>query len=210
MKPDAPGQAPAGPGGFRDPPRWATPATLEEDVRAHRLHATRTSSKLNPRGERFRSVFFYRLNVVSITPSPPPGSEGRHSGTGGALHPEVQCSFAQERCRTPPGGPGPFQTYSWPGNVRELENVIERAVILNSKSRIMLEDLPPMVKVPQAGRRALARGDGAAPHRPGAAGDEGEREGRGGGVGNRPEDAVPEGGGIRHRYRPRVSGPVRA
>ena len=44
-----------------------------------------------------------------------------------------------------------FQTYGWPGNVRELENVIERAVILNSKSRIMLEDLPPLVKTPQAG-----------------------------------------------------------
>jgi two-component system, NtrC family, response regulator AtoC len=44
-----------------------------------------------------------------------------------------------------------FQAYSWPGNVRELENVIERAVILNSKSRIMVEDIPQFVKAPQGG-----------------------------------------------------------
>jgi transcriptional regulator of acetoin/glycerol metabolism len=31
--------------------------------------------------------------------------------------------------------------YSWPGNVRELQNVIERAVILSSKTRFELGDL---------------------------------------------------------------------
>jgi two-component system, NtrC family, response regulator len=33
-------------------------------------------------------------------------------------------------------------THSWPGNVRELENVIERAVVLNSGGSIDLKDLP--------------------------------------------------------------------
>jgi two-component system NtrC family response regulator len=32
--------------------------------------------------------------------------------------------------------------YSWPGNVRQLENVIERAVVLNSDGVISLDDLP--------------------------------------------------------------------
>ncbi len=32
--------------------------------------------------------------------------------------------------------------YGWPGNVRELENVIERAVVLNSDGLIDLKDLP--------------------------------------------------------------------
>jgi two-component system NtrC family response regulator len=32
--------------------------------------------------------------------------------------------------------------YSWPGNVRELENVIERAVVLNTGGIIRLADLP--------------------------------------------------------------------
>ena len=33
--------------------------------------------------------------------------------------------------------------YSWPGNVRELENVIERAVVLASGTRITGTELPP-------------------------------------------------------------------
>lgn len=43
--------------------------------------------------------------------------------------------------------------YSWPGNVRELENVIERAILLNSGRWITPEDLPPnivLAKIPSA------------------------------------------------------------
>jgi two-component system NtrC family response regulator len=35
-----------------------------------------------------------------------------------------------------------FYAYRWPGNVRELENVIERAVVLNSEGMINQRDLP--------------------------------------------------------------------
>jgi two-component system, NtrC family, response regulator PilR len=35
-----------------------------------------------------------------------------------------------------------FERYSWPGNVRELENVIERAVVLESENRIRKSSLP--------------------------------------------------------------------
>ncbi|WP_404361411.1 sigma-54-dependent transcriptional regulator [Methylotuvimicrobium sp. KM1] len=34
-----------------------------------------------------------------------------------------------------------MQAYSWPGNVRELENVMQRALILKSSKRIVVEDL---------------------------------------------------------------------
>ena len=37
--------------------------------------------------------------------------------------------------------------YHWPGNVRELENALERAVILASSSEVVVNDLPPNVRV---------------------------------------------------------------
>ena len=36
--------------------------------------------------------------------------------------------------------------YSWPGNVRELENSIQRAMVLTTGDRILLEHLPPNVR----------------------------------------------------------------
>jgi DNA-binding NtrC family response regulator len=36
--------------------------------------------------------------------------------------------------------------YPWPGNVRELENVIERGVVLATRDRITVEDLPPPLR----------------------------------------------------------------
>jgi two-component system response regulator AtoC len=44
-------------------------------------------------------------------------------------------------------------SYSWPGNVRELRNVIERAMILENKEYIGVEDLP--VEILDPGQRAL-------------------------------------------------------
>ena len=35
-----------------------------------------------------------------------------------------------------------FERYLWPGNVRELENVIERAVVLESEKKIQKTSLP--------------------------------------------------------------------
>jgi DNA-binding NtrC family response regulator len=39
-----------------------------------------------------------------------------------------------------------LMAYSWPGNVRELRNVIERAMILEDKPEITLEDLPREIR----------------------------------------------------------------
>ena len=36
--------------------------------------------------------------------------------------------------------------YRWPGNVRELEHVIERAVIVTTGDRVVVDDLPPVVR----------------------------------------------------------------
>ena len=34
-----------------------------------------------------------------------------------------------------------LQAYPWPGNIRELENIIERAIIISSSSRLIVEQL---------------------------------------------------------------------
>ena len=43
-----------------------------------------------------------------------------------------------------------LEDYNWPGNVRELENVIERAVVLTSSTRIGVDLIPDAVKTSQS------------------------------------------------------------
>jgi transcriptional regulator with PAS, ATPase and Fis domain len=103
------------------------------------------------REEKFRSDLFYRLNVVSITLPP---LRDRKEDIPALVDHFIRKYNAHSHKTVSDAAPevlSAFQAYSWPGNVRELENVIERAVILNSKSRIMLEDLPPLVKAPLPG-----------------------------------------------------------
>ena len=40
--------------------------------------------------------------------------------------------------------------YRWPGNVRELQNVIEQSVWLAQQSTVELDDLPDIIRTPQA------------------------------------------------------------
>jgi len=52
--------------------------------------------------------------------------------------------------------------YRWPGNVRELEHVIERAVIVTTGDRIIVDDLPPVVR--NADRAPAEAGFSIPPH----------------------------------------------
>jgi DNA-binding NtrC family response regulator len=123
--------------------------TLKTDVRL--VASTNKDLAKLIRDEKFRSDLFYRLNVVSITL--PPLRDRKEDISGLVDHFLQKYSSASHKsvADAAPDVMAAFQSYSWPGNVRELENVIERAVVLNSKSRIMLEDLPPTVRAPQAG-----------------------------------------------------------
>ncbi|HVR86418.1 MAG TPA: sigma-54 dependent transcriptional regulator [Planctomycetota bacterium] len=123
--------------------------TLKTDVRL--IASTNKDLAKLIREEKFRSDLFYRLNVVSITL--PPLRDRKEDISGLVDHFLQKYSSAAHKsvANAAPDVMAAFQSYGWPGNVRELENVIERAVVLNSKSRIMLEDLPPTVRTPQAG-----------------------------------------------------------
>jgi two-component system response regulator PilR (NtrC family) len=63
-----------------------------------------------------------------------------------------------------------LKAYSWPGNVRELENVVERAVALESESSIMASTLPENLRT---GRPATSRHASGAPVDTAAATEEG-------------------------------------
>ena len=91
----------------------------------------------------FREDLYYRLNVIPI--HLPPLRDRRED------IPELVEFFISKynarHAKTYIQGIDPdalkvFEQYSWPGNVRELENVIERAVVLETETRIRKTSLP--------------------------------------------------------------------
>ena len=94
------------------------------------------------RERQFREDLYYRLNVIPILVPPL-----RHRREDIPLLAE----HFRERFSREIGKPvrriasetmDRLVTYHWPGNVRELENVIERAVALETASAILVETLP--------------------------------------------------------------------
>ena len=90
---------------------------------------------------RFRQDLFYRLNVVPVRI--PPLRDRRADIP--LLVEHFLRRFAAELGRpaptVTPAALAALCAHDWPGNVRELENVIERAVTLESRDRIDLDSL---------------------------------------------------------------------
>ena len=99
----------------------------------------------------FREDLFYRLNVIPI-PLPPlrERTEDIPLLTNSLL---AQCVLHQRR------GPASISQeameilvrYHWPGNVRELENVIERAVALETSDQLTPASIPMQVRTESQG-----------------------------------------------------------
>jgi len=104
--------------------------TIKVDVRI--IAATNRNLEEAVRTGKFRSDLLYRLNVFPIHLPP---LRDRHGDVPLLVTFLVQnaakklgkkvTQVSEETMRR-------FMAYSWPGNIRELQNVIERAVILNS------------------------------------------------------------------------------
>ncbi len=118
--------------------RLGSSITMVVDVRV--IAATNRDLEAQVRMGRFREDLFYRLNVFPITV--PPLRERI------ADIPLLAQYFMQKAAKKM-GKPVEFipenvqkrlQAYPWPGNVRELKNVIERAVISSSGSKLRLAD----------------------------------------------------------------------
>ncbi|MCP3677567.1 MAG: sigma-54-dependent Fis family transcriptional regulator [Deltaproteobacteria bacterium] len=116
---------------------------ISVDVRL--ISASNTDVEVEVKEGRFREDLYYRLNVISI--HLPPLRERREDIPLLANH------FI-EKCRVKLGrdvravsseAMEHLKRYHYPGNVRELENIIERAVALESSAVILPESLPPHV-----------------------------------------------------------------
>jgi DNA-binding NtrC family response regulator len=95
---------------------------------------------------RFREDLFYRLHVISI--QLPPLRDRKDDIPLLVQH--FLAKYGEENRKTDlelaPDALDLLTEYDWPGNVRELENVIERAVVLTSGSRIGVDLVPDHVK----------------------------------------------------------------
>jgi Nif-specific regulatory protein len=90
---------------------------------------------------KFRQDLYYRLHVVELI-IPPLRKRGRDCLL---IAEHFLQQFNHQMGRKITGfteeATQKLLSYQWPGNVRELRNVIERAVVLNTKSVIELSDL---------------------------------------------------------------------
>jgi DNA-binding NtrC family response regulator len=112
---------------------------IEVDVRV--IAATNIPLEQRVQQRAFREDLFYRLNVIPI--HIPPLRERREDIPLLADH--FLRSFASEMgkdVRLSPEAVRGLASHSWPGNVRQLENVIERAVTLETTRVITPERLP--------------------------------------------------------------------
>jgi len=117
---------------------------LQADIRV--VAATNQDlNKLVAEG-RFREDLFYRINVIPIVL--PPLRERREDIPLLAEHFLEKYSTQMEKPVNAVSRPAMdlLQKHDWPGNIRELENVIERAVALESTPSVQPESLPATVR----------------------------------------------------------------
>ena len=122
--------------------------TIKVDVRI--ISASNRNIKDDVAEDSFREDLFYRLNVIHI--EVPPLYERTDDIPLLVKHfiEKYRDDEGKNKVELSPEVWKALYSYSWPGNVRELENIIERAVVLNSGDMITLEDFPEELTVAQA------------------------------------------------------------
>jgi len=136
--------------------RVGATTSVAVDVRV--LAATNRNLEQAVARREFRRDLYYRLNVVNVVL--PPLRERREDIVPLArLFLERYAAAQGKEIRAMSAEALDLLTgYAWPGNVRELENVLERAVVLATRDRITVADLPPALR---GGGGLLAPGESA-------------------------------------------------
>jgi two-component system response regulator PilR (NtrC family) len=118
--------------------------TIKVDVRI--IAATNVDLRRMMEEGRFREDLYYRLHVITV--QLPPLRERKDDIPLLVQH--FLDKYGEENLKRnlelTPEALDLLMEYEWPGNVRELENVIERAVVLSSASRIDADLVPDHVR----------------------------------------------------------------
>jgi len=122
--------------------------TEETEIDARVIAATNSPLEQLVRERRFREDLFYRLNVIPLRM--PPLRERRPDIALLAEHFLRRYSEQMGKALTTISKEAmdALERYAWPGNVRELENVIERAVALETSPTVLAERLPEPLRAP--------------------------------------------------------------
>ena len=118
--------------------RLGSSDTIKVDVRI--ITATNRNLEAEVRKGTFREDLWYRLNVFPITM--PPLRERRDDIPllVNYFMDKISKRMGKAIGMVPVNIMEALQNYHWPGNIRELENVLERAVISSSGSKLHLVD----------------------------------------------------------------------
>jgi DNA-binding NtrC family response regulator len=113
---------------------------IRVDVRV--IAATNVDLERAVREGRFREDLYYRLKVIPIYL---PSLRERRDDIpllASYFVDQFNREFRKSTQRITPAAMERLRRYDWPGNVRELRNVIERAMILETKDELDVTDLP--------------------------------------------------------------------
>ncbi len=118
--------------------RLGSSHTIKVDVRI--IAATNRNLEEEVRKGRFRNDLWYRLNVFPITVPPLRDRLNDIPLLVNFYVKKISKRMGKSIEIIPMSVISALQNYHWPGNIRELENVLERAVINSSGSKLHLVD----------------------------------------------------------------------
>jgi two-component system response regulator PilR (NtrC family) len=123
-------------------------STDEAEVDVRVISATNVPLETLVAEKRFREDLFYRLQVIPIRT--PPLRERREDIPLLAAHflEKFTAEMGKSVAKVSEEAMGQLMRHGWPGNVRELENVIERAVALETTAAVLPERLPETLRLP--------------------------------------------------------------
>jgi transcriptional regulator with GAF, ATPase, and Fis domain len=131
--------------------------TISLDIRI--IAATNRNLEEMVKNRKFREDLWFRLNVFPILVPP---LRHRSSDIPALVRHFIERKAKELKVGTIPiledGAIDTLMAYDWPGNVRELENVIERAMILQSGNPLRFDDLG-LFSMEQENKKAITPED---------------------------------------------------